>query len=95
MTVKSRSTPSTPSRPVTAPVTRFWISLRSGQPATVSAIVTPTAGRRWRCAHHVQVDDAAVQLGVLDRARQGVEDLGFGDGHGRSRRGSAGLALRR
>ena len=29
--------------------------------------------------HHVEVDDRAVQLGVLDRA-QGFEDVGFG-GH--------------
>jgi hypothetical protein len=29
---------------------------------------------------HVEVDDAAVQLGVFDGA-EGVEDLGFGDGH--------------
>ena len=31
-------------------------------------------------AHHVEIDDAAVQLGVLDRA-QGLDDLGLGDGH--------------
>jgi len=29
---------------------------------------------------HVELDDAAVQLGVLDRA-EGLEDLVFGDGH--------------
>jgi hypothetical protein len=29
--------------------------------------------------HHVQVDDAAVQLGILDGA-EGLDDLGFG-GH--------------
>ena len=44
MTVKSRSTPVIPSRAVTASVTRRWISLRSGHPATVRAISTPTVG---------------------------------------------------
>ena len=31
-------------------------------------------------AHHVEVDDAAVQLGVFDGA-EGLDDLVFGDGH--------------
>jgi len=32
---------------------------------------------------HVQVDDAAVQLGILDRAER-LDDVGFGDGHSHS-----------
>ena len=32
-------------------------------------------------AHHAEVDDAAMQFGILDRS-QGVDDLRFGDGHG-------------
>ncbi len=42
ITVKSTSTRSTPSRAVTASVTRWSISARSGQPATVRAIWTWT-----------------------------------------------------
>src|SRR5205085_2142013 len=33
-------------------------------------------------ADHVEVDDAPVQLGVLHGAKS-VDDLGFGDGHGK------------
>ena len=80
-TVKSRPTSSTPSRPVTASVTRLLISFRSGQPATVSATRTPTVGPSIDdVADHVEVDDAAVQLGVLD-GPEGLEDVGFGDRH--------------
>ena len=47
----------------------------------VSATVTSTRGAvDGDAPDHVEVDDAAVQLGVLDGA-EGVEDLGFGDGH--------------
>ena len=42
MTVKSRSTASTPSSATTAPFTRLVISARSGHPAMVSATVTAT-----------------------------------------------------
>ena len=42
MTVKSRATPVTPSTASSAVLTRCWISLRSGQPATVSAMSTQT-----------------------------------------------------
>jgi hypothetical protein len=44
-------------------------------------------------AHHVELDDAAVQLGVLDRPER-VEDLGFRDGH-HAPGARAGLPLRR
>ena len=58
-----------PSRALTAVVTRSVISARSGQPATVRATVTPTrAAVDADALDHVEVDDAAVQLGVLDRA---------------------------
>ena len=40
ITVKSRVTAATPSRASSASLTLFWISLRSGHPATVSAIFT-------------------------------------------------------
>ena len=40
ITVKSRVTAATPSSSSSASVTRRWISLRSGQPATVSAMRT-------------------------------------------------------
>ena len=43
--------------------------------------------------HHFQVDDAPVELGILDGAK-GLEDLRFGDGHGAPGR-LRGLALRR
>jgi hypothetical protein len=42
ITVKSSATLFTPSSAVTAVVTRFWISFRSGQPATVRATRTLT-----------------------------------------------------
>ena len=106
ITVKSRSTASTPSRAVTASVTRLVISLRSGQPAMVRATWTSTrAAVDGDAPDHAEVDDAAVQLGVLDGA-QGLDDVGFGDGHavapdGRSamagggRRGGSGGPRRR
>ena len=66
----------------TAPVTRLVISARSGHPATVRATRTAT---RPPCdvdrADHAEVDDRAVQLGVLDRAQR-FDDLVGGDGHG-------------
>ncbi len=40
----------------------------------------PRLGDRDR-AHHPEVDDAAMELGILHGA-QGVDDLGFGDWHG-------------
>ncbi len=43
ITVKSRPTSRTPGSGLTAPLTRFWISLRSGQPGTVRAISTCTS----------------------------------------------------
>ena len=59
-----------------APVTRLLISLRSGQPATVRATVhaRPSPPSIADVADHAEVDDAAVQLGVLDGA-EGVDDL--------------------
>ncbi len=33
--------------------------------------------------HHVEVDDAAMELGIFD-GPEGLDDLGFGDGHVRS-----------
>ena len=91
MTVKSSATPVTPSSGRTAAVTRFWISLRSGQPATVSATRTPTVPSALQVdvAHHAQVDDRAPQLGILHRAQR-FDDLLGGDGHER-RRSSAGV----
>ena len=58
-------------------MTRLVISVRSGQPATVSATVTRDPITLDRDApHHVEIDDRLVDLGVLD-GPQGVEDLGF------------------
>ena len=86
-----------PSRATRASVTRRWISLRSGQPATVSATCTCTLGAvDAHVAHHAEVDDAAVQLGILDGA-EGLDDVGLGDGrggHGRTSWGSAVARLR-
>ena len=60
-----------------------WISLRSGHPATVRATSTDVdaVGPRLGAAHHAEVDDRAVQLGVLDRAQR-VDELLGRDGHG-------------
>ena len=82
-----------PASAATASVTRLVISARSGQPATVSATVTCTRVAVDRDApHHVEVDDRAVQLGVLD-GPQGFEDVGFGSASGLAR--SGGFPLRR
>ena len=61
------------------------ISLRSGQPGTVRAISTPTvpSAPQVDVAHHAQVDDRAVQLGVLHRAER-FDDL-LGGRHGAPR----------
>ena len=74
----------TPASGVTAPVTRLVISLRSGQPATVRATWMPTVpSSPSRLAHHAEVDDRAVQLGVLDRP-EGLDELVVRDGHASS-----------
>jgi hypothetical protein len=68
--------------------------LRSGQPATVSAMSMATVpSGRSSVAHHAQVDDAAAQLGILDGA-QGVDDLIVRDCGHRSP-GCGGEAVRR
>ena len=70
-----------PRRRCSAVVTRFWISLRSGQPATVRVTSSDTESPPdLDVAHHVQVDDRAVELGVLDGAKGG-DDVVDGDGH--------------
>ena len=58
------------------------ISFFSGQPGTVRAMRTATlaVGRRVDRADHAEVDDRAVQLGILD-GTQGVDDLVARDGH--------------
>ena len=60
-----------------AAVTRCSISLRSGQPGDGEGDehADRAVGADVDVADHVEVDDRAVQLGVLDRA-QGLEDLG-------------------
>ena len=84
MTVKSSETVVDLGKAPTAPFTRDVISLRSGQPAMVSATSTAHVGAfDADLADHVEVDDAAMQLGILDRA-EGVDDVGFGKGHGSS-----------
>ena len=62
--------------------TRLWISFFSGQPGTVRAtrIGHAAVGGRVDVAHHAEVDDRAVELGILDRT-QGLDDLFGGDGH--------------
>ncbi len=56
----------------------------AGSPATVRAMVTLTVPPSiCDAAHHVQLDDRAVDLGVLDRA-QGFEHLGLGGHAGHS-----------
>ena len=78
MTVRSTSTSATPGERRDRVGDPRVISARSGQPATVRATVTRDVVAVDRdAAHHVEVDDRAVQLGVLDRA-QGFEDFGFG-----------------
>ena len=82
--MKSRLTLRTPASGDTAPLTRFWISLRSGHPATVRAMRTRdvAVGADVDVADHAEVDDGAVQLGILDRA-QGLDDLIGETGMGR------------
>ena len=51
----------------TCSATCSWNELRSGQPATVSAIVTWTSGPvDLDVAHHVELGDRLAQLGVDD-----------------------------
>ena len=71
-----------PSSAVTASVTRRWISLRSGQPATVRAtrMEARAVVGELDVADHAEVDDRPVQLGILDGAED-VDDLVGSDGH--------------
>ena len=78
ITVKSRATSRhAVERGERAASTRLLISLRNGQPATVRAMSTsahvPSASSVG-AADHAEVDDRAVQLGILDRP-QGLDDL--------------------
>ena len=80
MAVKSTWTASTPPRPITAPRTRVLISFFSGQPGRGQGDHHPdVAAGLGDLLDHPEVDDAAVQLRVLDGA-EGLDDLGFG-GH--------------
>ncbi len=63
-------------------MTRDWISLRSGHPATVRVTSSATdVAVDAHVSHHVEVDDGAVQLGILDGSKGG-DDVVDGDGHG-------------
>ena len=54
--------------------------MRSGHPAIGEGDEhVPTAPSTAHLPDHVEIDDAAVQLGILDGA-QGLDDVGFGDG---------------
>ena len=82
ITPKERSTSVDPDRRRARSVTRDWISLRSGHPATVRVTSSATGvAVDAHVAHHVEVDDGAVQLGVLDGS-EGGDDVVDGDGHG-------------
>ena len=72
----------TPSSGRSAPVDPVWISLRSGQPATVRATSTDAdaVGTQLGATDHAEVDDRAVQLGVLD-GTQRLDELLGGDWH--------------
>ncbi len=93
ITSKVTRTESTSSRAWTASPTRRSISFFSGQPGTVRATSTWTdAAVDPHEADHAQVDDAAVQFGVLDRSED-VDDLGLG-GHRGNLSGDDGVQRR-
>ncbi len=72
ITSNSSFTEVTPSTAPTSRATCSWKELRSGQPTTVSAIVTDTSPRRDRhVADHVELGDRLAQLGIDHVAERG------------------------
>ena len=66
-------------------VTRFWISVLSGQPATVRAIWTSTRAPSI-CTRRPCRDRRCCGAARGPRRAQGLDDVGLGDGHGRLQR---------